>query len=132
MIDLAERARRVEIICNTLHGSVIGRDGAEMRVEIPADMASPAARMFGMGGFCAVITGQSARMEPRRVTTMQGHMVIDHAAQDLMAFYSFKVELTPHAARIETTPHAAAIAATRPVKPASASQSSGISNVQER
>lgn len=57
--DLSERARRVQIICNTLYGSVLDQDDDVMHVEIPADLAGAAASLFGAGGFSAVIIGQT-------------------------------------------------------------------------
>jgi hypothetical protein len=82
-------------------------------VEIPADLAGAAAGMLGMGGFTAYITGQDARMAPRRITGMQGQTIVceDEA---LTAFYSYRVELQPRAVAVSHDPHAGAKAQTRP------------------
>jgi hypothetical protein len=113
--DLSERQRRVQIITNTLYGSVLDHDDDVMHVEIPADLAGAAASLFGAGGFSAVIIGQTTRMEPRRVLDLDKRTVIDHDAEDLMAFYSYRIELTPHAAQQSPQPSVASI--TRPTKP---------------
>ena len=47
---------------------------------------------------------------------MDKRTVIDHAAQDLMAFYTFKVELADRHAKV-LDPLAAVAAITRQVKP---------------
>jgi hypothetical protein len=95
MTDLAERKRRVEIIANTFHGKVLSRDDTTrtVHVEIPANAVSVAAVAFGQAKLSAVIVGQDQRMVPRRVTTMQGHTVIDPDAMDLMTFYRYRIEL---------------------------------------
>jgi hypothetical protein len=111
--DLDPRADRVRQIAESLFGKVLDRDGAEMHVEIPADMSGAAASSFGQGGFSACIVGQTTRMETRRLMDMDKRTVFDHAAQDLMAFYTFKVQLAGHAARVEDKP-SGAIALTRP------------------
>ena len=90
---LNPRADRVRIVANTLFGRVVERIGDTVYVEIPADMISAAGAMFAASGFTAVIAGQTTRMETRRLTDMDKRTVFDHAAQDLMAFYTFKVSL---------------------------------------
>jgi hypothetical protein len=114
--DLDARADRVRQIAESLFGKVLSRDGDTMRVEIPADMSGAAASMFGQGGFSACIVGQDARMKTRRLMDMDKRTVIDHAAQDLMAFYTFKVSLAPHHEQPSPQPTVANI--TRPTKPA--------------
>jgi hypothetical protein len=49
-----------------------------MTFEIPADLLGAAMGMLSMGGFGMPdgVGAQSARMAPRRITTMQGAMVI--------------------------------------------------------
>jgi hypothetical protein len=96
MADLSASADRVRQIAETLQGRVLGREGEIMRVEIPADLASGAATLFGMAGLTAVIVGQEVRMAPKRVTTTQYQTIVTDE-QITQAFYTFKVELTPHA-----------------------------------
>jgi hypothetical protein len=115
--DLDQRADRAKQIAQELFGKSHWRDGAEMHVEIPADMAGAAASSYGRGGFSAVITGQTTRLAPRRIVDMDQRTIVTDE-QALMAFYSFKVDLHDRHAKVTDTPHAGAIAATRPVKPA--------------
>jgi hypothetical protein len=72
--------------------------------------------MFDQSGFTAVIVGQDARMAPRRVTSMQGRCVIDPDAQDLAAFYIYRIELADRHAKV-LDPLAAVANITRPTKP---------------
>lgn len=117
MTDLSARADRVRQIAEQLHGNVLDRDGDTMRVEIPSDLSGAAASSFGRGGYSAVIVDQTTRMEPRRVLDMDKRTVVDHAAQDLMAFYTYRVDLHDRHAKVADLPHAAAVAITRPTKP---------------
>jgi hypothetical protein len=119
-------------VAEALHGKVLGRSVVEyveviedtpydrsteiMHVEIPADMTGADANMFGMSGFTAVIIGQDTRLAPRRIIDMDSRTIVCDELTTI-AFYTFRVELTPHAARVETQPHVAAIAITRPTKP---------------
>jgi hypothetical protein len=48
---------------------------------------------------------------------MDKRTVFDPDVQDLMAFYSFKVDLHDRHAKVADLPHAAAVAITRPTKP---------------
>jgi hypothetical protein len=118
MTDLDARADRVRIIAHTLHGTFLSRDGHLMTIEVPADLLGPAMSMLGASGFAMPdgVGAQSARMAPRRITTMQGAMVIGEG-EALTAYHRVTVDLRPRDARVETLPHSAAIAATRPVGP---------------
>jgi hypothetical protein len=112
MSNLDHRADRVRIIAHTLHGSVIERDGHLVTVEIPGRSA------LSTGGFGTPdgVGAQSARMAPRRITTMQGAMVIGQD-EALTAYHRVTVDLRPRDAKVETMPHSAAIAATPQTKP---------------
>ena len=95
MSNLDHRADRVRIIAYT---SVIERDGHLMTVEIPADLLGAAMGMLSMGGFGMPdgVGAQSARMAPRRITTMQGAMVIGEG-EALTAYH----RVTPLGALLE-------------------------------
>jgi hypothetical protein len=105
LTDLDARAARVAEIAKSLFGKALDREVVHieelvddevherdidvMFCEIPADMAGAAASMFGTGGFSAVIVGQSTRLAPRRVVTMQNQTIVC-PEMDTMAFYKFK------------------------------------------
>jgi hypothetical protein len=72
MTDLDARADRVRMICHTLFGKVLDRDGHLLTIEIPADLLGAALGMLSAGGFAMPdgVGAQSARMSPRRITTI--------------------------------------------------------------
>jgi hypothetical protein len=116
MTNLSERERRVTIICNTLFGSVISRDGDTMVIQVPADMIGAAGRMLGMGGFTWNFGKQSTRMTTKRITGNQGQTIVCDGFEELMALYQINVNLTPRDAKV-MDPIAAVAGITRQVKP---------------
>lgn len=104
---------RIEAIAASLFGKLLDHDDDFAEVEIPADMLPSAWRAFG--GNRAIIIGQRQDYTSRRVPSGAGFQ-IDNTAVDLMTFYRFKIELTPHAVRTEDAP-AGAIGIMRAVGP---------------
>ena len=117
MTDLAARADRVQAITEAVRGRVIGRTRNTMQIEVPADTIAGAITLFGMGGFSAILGKQSTRLAERRIADMNGNTVTCPGDLVTMAFFTYSVDLRPHAAAVEAQPHAGAISITRPVKP---------------
>jgi hypothetical protein len=53
-------------------------------------------------------------MAARRIVDMMGNFVICPDAQDLVAYFKFRVDLAPHSAQAAPQPSAAAITAPTP------------------
>jgi hypothetical protein len=89
---------------------VLDRDGHTMVIEIPADLLGAAMGMLSMGGFGMPdgVGRRSTRMSPRRITTMEGTMVIGQD-EALTAYDRVTVDLRPRDVKVDTMPHAAAI-----------------------
>jgi hypothetical protein len=102
--QLDERAARVKVIAEMLHGSVLSREGDAMTVEVAADCLGGALGLLGQGGFIFNVGRQTTKMAPcsEEVTT---------------AFMGVNIDLAPRDAKVETMPHSAAIAATQPTRP---------------
>jgi hypothetical protein len=114
MSDFAERRARVEAIVKAVHGRVIGHSRNVMHIEVPADVAAGMSTFWGMGGYRVIFSGQTTRLENRRIVNTQGHTVVCENDPVLTAFYHYDVDLEP-AAAAKPAPSAADI--TRPVKP---------------
>ena len=93
MSNLDARADRVRIIAHTLHGSVQGRDGDKMIIEVPADLLGGALGLLGQGGFSATIGKQSTGMTTKRVIGRSGEIIVCEGHEELMAFFAINIDL---------------------------------------
>jgi hypothetical protein len=92
--QLDERAARVKVIAEMLHGSVLSREGDAMTVEVP-DCLGGVLGLLGQGGFIFNVGRQTTKMArcSEEVTT---------------AFMGVNIDLAPRDAKVETMSHSAA------------------------
>ena len=86
MSDFAERRARVEAIVKAVRGRVIGHSRNVMHIEVPADVAAGMSTFWGMGGYRVIFSGQTTRLENRRIVNTQGHTVVCENDPVLTAF----------------------------------------------
>ena len=57
---------------------MIKREGNIMEIEVPADIASGLATIWGEDGFSSIFVGQRTRLSHCRVIDMNGHTIVRH------------------------------------------------------
>ena len=93
MTDLEDRAARVAAVAEDNYGSVLGRDGDVMIIEVPVDIAPGLGAIWGAGGFSCIFQGQRTRLSHCRVIDMNGHTIVSHQMVTTV-FYRFAIDLT--------------------------------------
>ena len=91
-LDLDARAERVRAIVEANAGTVIKRVVDIMEIEVPADIASGLASIWGEDGFSIIFVGQRTRLSHCRVIDMNGHTIVRHRMVTT-AFHIYTIDL---------------------------------------
>jgi hypothetical protein len=103
--EIAARAERVRAVVEGAHGRVTAQRRNHMEFELPADVSGSTLPMLTMSGLRPVHRDQTTRLAPRRVTDLQGSIVLCDNDLVTTAFYRYSVDLRPGSA---VSPSAAA------------------------
>ncbi len=93
MNDLDVRADRVRSIVEGNFGKIIKRVDNIMEIELPADIAIGLAAVWGMAGFIPAYKGQTTESAPRRVTDMNGDVIVCENDPVRTAYYRYWIDL---------------------------------------